>query len=218
MLPTKLVMLNMNFNRLRTQGVKANAFKVSSFQTQNFQGFYSPIPNNAWMWPRLSETCKTSLPLPWTQWSDSSAPTARVSSRCAPACEPPYLSLQSALLFPFKLMKAQMGKPWCFLLVLSVLQNNKISSITDHTFCQGNSSYYIRTNMDQVRLDGNPVKLWEYPNSFICLHSLPVGWYNWNDSSTFYTGLNTGVGLGSGIELDLYDNKVENESQKHHLE
>lgn len=33
MLPTKLVMLNVNFNKLRTQGVKANAFKVSSFQS-----------------------------------------------------------------------------------------------------------------------------------------------------------------------------------------
>lgn len=31
MMPTKLVMLNVNFNKLRTQGVKANAFKVSSF-------------------------------------------------------------------------------------------------------------------------------------------------------------------------------------------
>lgn len=45
MLPTKLVMLNVNFNKLRTQGVKANAFKVSSFHTQVschiFQCFYS---------------------------------------------------------------------------------------------------------------------------------------------------------------------------------
>lgn len=44
MLPTKLVMLNVNFNKLRTQGVKANAFKVSSSQsdfTKNLQTFFA---------------------------------------------------------------------------------------------------------------------------------------------------------------------------------
>nr|XP_043895075.1 osteoglycin, paralog b [Solea senegalensis] len=58
------------------------------------------------------------------------------------------------------------------------LHNNKISTITDETFCKGNNSYYIRSNMDQVRLDGNPVKLSQHPNSFVCLQTLPVGWYN----------------------------------------
>lgn len=56
------------------------------------------------------------------------------------------------------------------------LQNNNISMITDETFCRGDTSYYIRTNMHQVRLDGNPIQLQKYPNSFICLQSLPVGW------------------------------------------
>lgn len=45
MLPTKLVMLNVNFNKLRTQGVKGNAFKVSSSHTNVLhhivQCFYS---------------------------------------------------------------------------------------------------------------------------------------------------------------------------------
>ncbi|XP_029690059.1 osteoglycin, paralog b isoform X1 [Takifugu rubripes] len=58
------------------------------------------------------------------------------------------------------------------------LQNNKIEAITDETFCKGNTSYYVRTKMEEVRLDGNPVVLANYPYSFICLQSLPVGWYN----------------------------------------
>ncbi|XP_018541480.1 osteoglycin, paralog b [Lates calcarifer] len=58
------------------------------------------------------------------------------------------------------------------------LHNNKISAITDETFCKGNTSYYIRHNLYQVRLDGNPVKLSQFPYSFVCLETLPVGWYN----------------------------------------
>uniref|UniRef100_A0A3P8X2F8 Mimecan n=1 Tax=Cynoglossus semilaevis TaxID=244447 RepID=A0A3P8X2F8_CYNSE len=58
------------------------------------------------------------------------------------------------------------------------LHNNRIASISDQTFCKGNNSHYIRSNMDEVRLDGNPLQLWQHPNSFICLETLPVGWYN----------------------------------------
>nr|XP_061802673.1 mimecan-like [Nerophis lumbriciformis] len=58
------------------------------------------------------------------------------------------------------------------------LHNNKIKTMTDETFCQGNTSYYIRANMHEVRLDGNPIQLWKYPFSFICLHNLPIGLYN----------------------------------------
>uniref|UniRef100_UPI0037E8A8E6 osteoglycin, paralog b n=1 Tax=Semicossyphus pulcher TaxID=241346 RepID=UPI0037E8A8E6 len=58
------------------------------------------------------------------------------------------------------------------------LHNNKISTITDETFCQGNNSHYIRTNMYEVRLDGNPLMVSGHPESFICLQSLPIGWYN----------------------------------------
>lgn len=64
------------------------------------------------------------------------------------------------------------------LLLFFSLQNNKITSVTDQTFCKGNTSYYVRTKMDEVRLDGNPIVLADYPYSFICLKSLPVGWYN----------------------------------------
>ncbi|KAM7411686.1 hypothetical protein PAMA_021596 [Pampus argenteus] len=58
------------------------------------------------------------------------------------------------------------------------LHNNKIAKITDKTFCKGNDSYYIRPNLDEVRLDGNPIKLSQHPDSFICLYTLPIGQYN----------------------------------------
>ncbi|KAM4562464.1 osteoglycin, paralog b [Odontesthes bonariensis] len=58
------------------------------------------------------------------------------------------------------------------------LHNNKIATITDETFCKGNTSHYIRPNLDQVRLDGNPIELSQHPYSFICLQFLPIGWYN----------------------------------------
>ncbi|XP_044067805.1 osteoglycin, paralog b [Siniperca chuatsi] len=58
------------------------------------------------------------------------------------------------------------------------LHNNQIITITDKTFCKGNTSHYIRTNMHEVRLDGNPLVLSKHPDSFICLQSLPIGRYN----------------------------------------
>ncbi|RXN04361.1 mimecan [Labeo rohita] len=57
------------------------------------------------------------------------------------------------------------------------LQNNNISSLTVDTFCKSNDTYYIRPNMNEIRIDGNPVNLGQYPNSFICLQSLPIGRY-----------------------------------------
>ncbi|XP_076598068.1 osteoglycin, paralog b [Chaetodon auriga] len=113
-LPTTLISLNANFNKLKTQGVKATAFKK--------------LTRLAYLW--LGNNELTAVPhLPES-------------------------------------------------LHVVHLHNNKISTITDETFCKGNTSYYIRSNMDEVRLDGNPVMLSKHPNSFICLHSLPIGWYN----------------------------------------
>ncbi|KAK6480724.1 mimecan-like [Huso huso] len=57
------------------------------------------------------------------------------------------------------------------------MQNNNITSISDETFCKGNSTLYIREKMEEIRLDGNPVSLAKYPNSFICLKMLPFGSY-----------------------------------------
>ncbi|XP_066528661.1 osteoglycin, paralog a [Hoplias malabaricus] len=57
------------------------------------------------------------------------------------------------------------------------IQNNNISTVNADTFCKSNNTYYIRPNMNEIRMDGNPVNLAQYPNSFTCLHSLPVGRY-----------------------------------------
>ncbi|XP_029630055.1 mimecan-like [Salmo trutta] len=57
------------------------------------------------------------------------------------------------------------------------LQNNNITDVTTDTFCNGNNTYYIRPNLIEVRLDGNPVLLSKSPDSFTCLKSLPVGKY-----------------------------------------
>ncbi|XP_023154473.1 osteoglycin, paralog b [Amphiprion ocellaris] len=113
-LPNKLMSFNANFNKLKTQGVKATAFKKLTRLAYLYLG-----NNELTAVPHLPES-----------------------------------------------------------LHVVHLHNNKISTITDETFCKGNSSHYIRTNMDEVRLDGNPLKLSQHPNSFICLQSLPIGWYN----------------------------------------
>ncbi|KAM4652721.1 mimecan isoform 1-T2 [Discoglossus pictus] len=57
------------------------------------------------------------------------------------------------------------------------LQNNNITSISDNTFCRANDTRYVRTKMDQIRMEGNPVILGKYPNSFTCLKVLPTGSY-----------------------------------------
>ncbi|XP_074537978.1 osteoglycin, paralog b isoform X2 [Halichoeres trimaculatus] len=110
-LPTNLVSFNANFNRLRTQGVKATAFKKLTKLAYLYLG-----NNELTAVPQLPES-----------------------------------------------------------LHVVHFHNNKIATITDETFCQGNSSHYIRTNMYEVRLDGNPIQLSSHPESFICLESLPIG-------------------------------------------
>ena len=57
------------------------------------------------------------------------------------------------------------------------MQNNKIATVSTDTFCKGNDTYYLRKNLFEVRMDGNPVLLANYPNSFTCLKSLPIGRY-----------------------------------------
>ncbi|XP_077132111.1 mimecan [Ranitomeya variabilis] len=57
------------------------------------------------------------------------------------------------------------------------LQFNNIESITDDTFCKANDTRYLRPRLDEIRMDGNPVILGKYPNSFTCLRVLPHGSY-----------------------------------------
>ncbi|KAF7655646.1 hypothetical protein LDENG_00052990 [Lucifuga dentata] len=114
MLPANLILLNANFNKLKTQGVKSTAFKKLTKLAYLYLG-----NNELTAVPQLPES-----------------------------------------------------------LHVVHLHNNKIKTITDETFCKGNTTQYIRTNMDEVKLDGNPIMLSQYPNSFICLRSLPIGQYH----------------------------------------
>ncbi|XP_051833599.1 mimecan isoform X1 [Antechinus flavipes] len=57
------------------------------------------------------------------------------------------------------------------------LQFNNIADITDDTFCKSNDTRYIRSRVDEIRMEGNPILLGKHPNSFICLKRLPTGTY-----------------------------------------
>ncbi|XP_066472089.1 mimecan [Tiliqua scincoides] len=58
------------------------------------------------------------------------------------------------------------------------LQYNNITSISDETFCKANNATrYVRTRMDEIRMEGNPIILAKYPNAFTCLKTLPTGTY-----------------------------------------
>ncbi|KAK9529572.1 hypothetical protein VZT92_013655 [Zoarces viviparus] len=57
------------------------------------------------------------------------------------------------------------------------LQNNNITEVTVNTFCRANDTYYLRPSLSEVRMDGNPVVLSKYPDSFTCMKILPVGRY-----------------------------------------
>ncbi|TNN56769.1 Mimecan [Liparis tanakae] len=57
------------------------------------------------------------------------------------------------------------------------LQNNNITDVNIDTFCRSNDTYYLRPSLGEVRLDGNPVVLSKYPDSFTCMKVLPVGRY-----------------------------------------
>uniref|UniRef100_A0A8C9FV77 Osteoglycin n=1 Tax=Pavo cristatus TaxID=9049 RepID=A0A8C9FV77_PAVCR len=55
--------------------------------------------------------------------------------------------------------------------------HNNITTITDDTFCKSNNTRYIRTRMDEIRMEGNPILLAKHVNAFSCLRTLPVGTY-----------------------------------------
>ncbi|XP_029946835.1 osteoglycin, paralog a [Salarias fasciatus] len=57
------------------------------------------------------------------------------------------------------------------------LQNNNITEVTINTFCRSNDTYYLRPSLSEVRMDGNPVVLSKYPDSFTCMKVLPIGRY-----------------------------------------
>ncbi|MED6263452.1 hypothetical protein CHARACLAT_004706 [Characodon lateralis] len=57
------------------------------------------------------------------------------------------------------------------------LQDNNITEVNTDTFCKSDDSYYLRLSLSEVRMDGNPVVLSKYPDSFTCMKVLPVGQY-----------------------------------------
>ncbi|KAJ3602572.1 hypothetical protein NHX12_030324 [Muraenolepis orangiensis] len=55
------------------------------------------------------------------------------------------------------------------------LQNNNIQSLQEDTFCRTPDRHYLRPNLEDIRLDGNPIRLSLFPSSYRCLLRLPVG-------------------------------------------
>ncbi|NXO32082.1 MIME protein, partial [Cisticola juncidis] len=113
-LPPKLTTFNANQNRIKSRGIKANAFKK--------------LTNLAYLY--LGHNALESVPL----------------------------NLPESLR-------------------ILHLQYNNITSITDDTFCKSNNTRYIRTRMDEIRMEGNPIVLGKHANAFSCLRMLPVGTY-----------------------------------------
>ncbi|NXT39551.1 MIME protein, partial [Pelecanoides urinatrix] len=113
-LPPKLTTFNANQNRIKSRGIKANAFKK--------------LTNLAYLY--LGHNALESVPL----------------------------NLPESLR-------------------ILHLQYNNITTITDDTFCKSNNTRYIRTHMDEIRMEGNPILLAKHVNAFSCLRTLPVGSY-----------------------------------------
>ncbi|KAM7095502.1 LOW QUALITY PROTEIN: mimecan [Ciconia maguari] len=113
-LPPKLTTFNANQNRIKSRGIKANAFKK--------------LTNLAYLY--LGHNALESVPL----------------------------NLPESLR-------------------ILHLQYNNITTITDDTFCKSNNTRYIRTHMDEIRMEGNPILLAKHVNAFSCLRTLPVGTY-----------------------------------------
>ncbi|XP_060897344.1 opticin [Labrus mixtus] len=55
------------------------------------------------------------------------------------------------------------------------LQNNNIQSLHVDTFCHRHDRNFIRRNLEDIRLDGNPFDLNLFASAYICLPRLPVG-------------------------------------------
>ncbi|XP_041639453.1 opticin [Cheilinus undulatus] len=55
------------------------------------------------------------------------------------------------------------------------LQNNNIQSLHVDTFCNSHDRNFIRRNLEDIRLDGNPININLFGAAYICLPRLPVG-------------------------------------------
>uniref|UniRef100_A0A3B3ZK33 Uncharacterized protein n=1 Tax=Periophthalmus magnuspinnatus TaxID=409849 RepID=A0A3B3ZK33_9GOBI len=55
------------------------------------------------------------------------------------------------------------------------LQNNNIQSLHVDTFCNSHNPTFIRPNLEDIRLDGNPLNTHLFAAAYSCLSRLPVG-------------------------------------------
>ncbi|KAJ8360372.1 hypothetical protein SKAU_G00168970 [Synaphobranchus kaupii] len=55
------------------------------------------------------------------------------------------------------------------------LQYNNIQSLHEDTFCNSHNPNYVRRPLEDIRLDGNPIVLSHFVQSYVCLPRLPVG-------------------------------------------
>ncbi|KAJ8400183.1 hypothetical protein AAFF_G00398770 [Aldrovandia affinis] len=55
------------------------------------------------------------------------------------------------------------------------LQYNNIQSLHEDTFCNHQNPNYLRRPLEDIRLDGNPITISRFAQSYICLPRLPVG-------------------------------------------
>ncbi|XP_061641919.1 opticin isoform X2 [Phyllopteryx taeniolatus] len=54
-------------------------------------------------------------------------------------------------------------------------KGNNIQSLHEDTFCDSHDRYFIRRNLEDIRLDGNPLDMNLFPQAYVCLPRLPVG-------------------------------------------
>ncbi|XP_004425209.1 PREDICTED: opticin [Ceratotherium simum simum] len=55
------------------------------------------------------------------------------------------------------------------------LQNNKIETMQRDAFCDTEKHKHTRRQLEDIRLDGNPINLGLFPSAYFCLPRLPTG-------------------------------------------
>ncbi|XP_054641359.1 opticin [Dunckerocampus dactyliophorus] len=59
------------------------------------------------------------------------------------------------------------------------LQGNNIQYLHEDTFCDRHDRNFIRRNLEDIRLDDNPLNIHQFPQAYVCLPRLPVGSPRW---------------------------------------
>ncbi|KAE8623428.1 hypothetical protein XENTR_v10005602 [Xenopus tropicalis] len=57
------------------------------------------------------------------------------------------------------------------------LKNNNIQTMNLETFCESRDPTFIRRNLEDIRVDENPINLSKFVNGYFCLVRLPTGSY-----------------------------------------